>query len=293
MNDFANDHREDASDRAVRTGEYDYDFVDAVARIAVYDNLRSAPRMIEIKPAPTNEYITDIASQTYTLARQLGGSIPFSVIQEVSENFIHARFTEAVVSILDNGNTIRFADQGPGIASIEKAQLPGFSSAKEPMKKYIRGVGSGLPIVKEYFEGEHGTVLIEDNIGAGAVVTISLAKEGESQESPLRAAVQRDSKASGITAVDGQHILDNAVEEPSVSMPVLNEKEELFLQQFLVEGPLGVTEMSAYTDTPNSSTHKTMAKLTELKLIEQPKGTKKRTLTEYGRGIAKRLQEKE
>lgn len=290
MSDFSNGHKGDAADQIVPTDRDDYDFVDAVARIAVYDNLRSAPRMIEIRPAPTNEYITDIASQTYTLARQLGGSIPFSVIQEVSENFIHARFTEAVVSILDNGNTIRFADQGPGIASIEKAQLPGFSSAKEPMKKYIRGVGSGLPIVKEYFEGEHGTVLIEDNIGAGAVVTISLAKAGESQESSLRAAVQRDSTSNQAECDHGAR----AVEEPKQApMPILNEKEELFLQQFLVEGPLGVTEMSAYTDTANSTTHKIMTKLTELALIEQPAGTKKRKLTEYGQDIALRLQEKE
>lgn len=153
---------------------YDYAYVSAVARIALYDDLRSAPRITEIPPAETGAYIENLASKVYEQARSAGGAIPYTVIREVSENFIHARFKEIIVSILDGGSTIRFADQGPGISHKEKAQLPGFSSAVEPMKKYIRGVGSGLPIVKEYLEFSHGTISIEDNMGAGSVVTISM-----------------------------------------------------------------------------------------------------------------------
>ncbi len=153
---------------------YDYARVNAVARIALYDDLRSAPRVTEIQPAPTGEFIENLASKVYEQAKTSGGTIPYTVIREVSENFIHARFAEVTVSILDDGNTIRFADQGPGIPQKEKAQLPGFTSAIEPMKRYIRGVGSGLPIVKEYLEFSHGTISIEDNLGTGSVVTISL-----------------------------------------------------------------------------------------------------------------------
>ena len=152
----------------------DYSFVTAVARIALYDDLRSAPRVTEIQPAETGAYIDGLAAQVYEQARQAGGGIPYTVVREVSENFIHARFKEIIVSILDHGNTIRFADQGPGINFKEKAQMPGFSSAIEPMKTYIRGVGSGLPIVKEYLEFSHGTISIEDNMGSGSVVTISI-----------------------------------------------------------------------------------------------------------------------
>ena len=118
-----------------------------VARIAVYDDLLSAPRIVEIQPADAAHYIDSIASTTYELAAQQGGVIPYTVIREVSENFIHAKFKEITVSILDKGCTIRFADQGPGIENKERAQLPGFSSATAEMKDYIRGVGSGLPIV--------------------------------------------------------------------------------------------------------------------------------------------------
>ena len=156
------------------TGSYDYAHVNSVARIALYDDLRSAPRVTEINPAPTGEFIESLASKIYEQAKSGGGTIPYTVIREVSENFIHARFAEVTVSILDGGNTIRFADQGPGIGHKEKAQLPGFTSAIEPMKHYIRGVGSGLPIVKEYLDFSHGTISIEDNLGTGSVVTISL-----------------------------------------------------------------------------------------------------------------------
>lgn len=158
-------------------GEYDFTHVDSVARIALYDDLLSAPRVTIVEPAPTGEFIEKLASYVYEQAREAGGTIPYTVIREVSENFIHARFKEATVSILDAGNTVRFADQGPGIPWKDRAQLPGFSSATEPMKSYIRGVGSGLPIVKEYLEFTHGTITIEDNLGTGSVVTISAHSE--------------------------------------------------------------------------------------------------------------------
>lgn len=163
---------------------YDFSFVDAVARIALYDDLRSAPRVTEVKPAPTDQFIENLAATIHEQARSSGGSIPYTVIREVSENFIHAQFTEIVVTILDRGNTIRFADQGPGIPNKEKAQLPGFSSAREPMKQFIRGVGSGLPIVKDYLEYSNGSITIEDNLDRGSVVTLSMNPQFTPQAQP-------------------------------------------------------------------------------------------------------------
>lgn len=161
---------------------FDYTFVNTVGHIAIYDDMRSEPRVIEIQPAETAAYIEALATGVYNHAREAGGSIPYTVIREVSENFIHAQFKEALVTVLDRGNTIRFADHGPGIPSKEKAQMPGFSSAVEPMRDYIRGVGSGLPRVREYLELSNGTISIEDNLGTGAVVTISLVSDPSSGE---------------------------------------------------------------------------------------------------------------
>lgn len=152
-----------------------------VARIAAYDDLLSAPRMVEIPPSDVASYIDKIASTTYEMATSLGGVIPYTVIREVSENFIHAQFKEITVSIMDHGCTIRFADQGPGIDNKDRAQLPGFSSATSEMKNYIRGVGSGLPMVKEYLKFSNGRLVIEDNICDGAVVTIAVDPNAMSQ----------------------------------------------------------------------------------------------------------------
>lgn len=152
-----------------------------VARIAAYDDLLSAPRMVEIPPSDVASYIDKIASTTYEMAASLGGVIPYTVIREVSENFIHAQFKEITVSIMDHGCTIRFADQGPGIDNKDRAQLPGFSSATSEMKNYIRGVGSGLPMVKEYLKFSNGRLVIEDNICDGAVVTIAVDPNAMSQ----------------------------------------------------------------------------------------------------------------
>lgn len=232
--------------------EFNYSFVNATARIALYDDLKSAPRITEIKPSSTSEYIEEITSKTYEQAKSLGGAIPYTVIREVSENFIHAQFMEIVISILNNGNTIRFADQGPGITSKEMAQKPGFTSAIEPMKKYIRGVGSGLPIVREYLNFSNGTITIEDNLKSGAVVTISLVDE-----------------------------VKKKIPHHRNLIPPLSQREKDILKVFLKEGALGVTDLSQLTNYPASSIYVTLSKLEENGLIEKTVG-KKRILTDLG-----------
>jgi DNA-binding transcriptional ArsR family regulator len=144
----------------------------AGARIAVYDSLAAAPRVEDVDGADLAETIERVASRTYNIARERGGGVPYTIIREVAENLIHAGFSEVVVTILDDGNTVRFSDQGPGIADKERAFLPGFSTATTDMKEYIKGVGSGLPIVRECLGFAGGSVEIEDNLGRGTVVTL-------------------------------------------------------------------------------------------------------------------------
>ena len=91
---------------------------------------------------------------------------------------MHAYFIEPTISILDGGNTIRFSDQGPGISEKSRALEYGTTSATEEMKRYIRGVGSGLPYAQQYMEDHGGTLTIEDNIHSGTIVTISLPTGG-------------------------------------------------------------------------------------------------------------------
>lgn len=276
LNDQIKRADENPTSHSLESDAFDYTHVETTARIAMYDDLRSAPRITEIHPAPTAEYIENLASKIYEQARSAGGTIPYTVIREVSENFIHAQFSEIIVSILDDGNTIRFADQGPGIIQKEKAQLPGFTSAVEPMKSYIRGVGSGLPIVKEYLDLSHGTITIEDNLGTGAVVTISL------KETPDNASQQKTSQNSpgGFNAYRQNQV--------NPLIPPLSQRERDFLPIFLSEGALGVTEISRLTGVAPSSTFVTLSKLEEAGLIEKTVG-QKRILTEMGFQVANSL----
>lgn len=144
------------------------------ARMAIYDSLAVAPRVLELSADDYDELINLLATKTYQFSQEKGGELPFTVIKEVIENLIHAYFKEVVVTILDDGNTVRISDQGPGIINKVKAFEPGFSTATREMKYHIRGVGSGLPIAKEALTILGGAISVEDNLSGGTVVTIRM-----------------------------------------------------------------------------------------------------------------------
>lgn len=162
-------------------------------RIAVYDDMLSTPRVIVVQPKDPRSYLEEVTNTVYRCMKEQGGSLSLMVIRELVENFIHAHFTEPIVSILDDGNTIRFADQGPGINDKERAFEFGVTSANRSMKRYIRGTGAGLPMVQQYLENAGGAVSIEDNLGAGTVVTVSVdpARVAEIERNSARGAAVR------------------------------------------------------------------------------------------------------
>lgn len=165
------------------TSEHDPE-VKYPARIAVYDDPAVTPRVVVIEPMDVRDYLAEITKAVTNLAKEQGGTIPFTIIREIVENFIHAYFIEPTITILDGGNTIRFCDQGPGIKEKEKALQFGTTSATDPMKHYIRGVGSGLPIAQQYMLDKGGSLTIQDNISSGTIVTISTRPQ-KSAEIPL------------------------------------------------------------------------------------------------------------
>jgi len=143
-------------------------------RIAIYDNLTSIPRIIDLRHDSITDFINITTERIYNISHEQGGRIPYTIIREVVENLIHARFSEVIITILNNGNQIMISDQGPGISDKEKAILPGFTSATSEMKKFIRGVGSGLPIVKETIRFSGGSIDIRDNMNKGTVVILKI-----------------------------------------------------------------------------------------------------------------------
>ena len=226
----------------------------AGARIAVYDGLAAAPRVEDVAANDLADAIEQLASRTYNIARERGGTIPYTIIREVSENLIHAGFREVVVTILDNGSTVRFADQGPGIADKEKVFLPGFSTATAEMKGIIRGVGSGLPIVRETLTFAGGTIRIDDNLGAGTVVTLCGARPAEPVESEATA---------------------------ELSVPRLSDRQKHALSMILELGSAGPSALSRELDVGVATAYRDLAVLEAAGLIAADQ-TGKRRLTEFG-----------
>lgn len=259
-------------------GQRPISHIGARARVAVYESPGAAPRVEDIEPAPFGEFIESFTTRIYELAREQGGTLPYTAIREVTENFIHADFAEPVVSVLDAGMTIRFADQGPGISDKTRAVMPGFTTACGDMKRYIRGVGSGLPIVRDYLSISGGSILIEDNLGGGSVVTLYARHSAEAPASSAQGAP----RPAGFSA-DPAPTLDahfSAAEGPVVSQPRLSTRQKHVLALVMESGAAGPSLVAKELGCGVSTAYRDLASLEDLGLICSDGG--KRTLTEQG-----------
>jgi predicted HTH transcriptional regulator len=151
---------------------------ESFVKIVLYTSPLEPPQIFSL-PFSSYEQIIDIASnKTFELICEQKGCIPYPVIREMVENFIHADFQNAVISILNEGNTIIFSDQGKGIQkeNWEKIFRPGFSTASIDQQQFIKGVGSGLFVVSEIVKNQGGEILINSNIEKGIVFVIDFSK---------------------------------------------------------------------------------------------------------------------
>lgn len=249
------------------------------ARVAVYDSAGSAPRVVEVDPAGVSEYLENLTTTVYRLAKEQGGDIPYTVIREVTENFIHASFAEPVVSVLDSGSTVRFADQGPGFTDSTRAALPGFTTATQGMKRFIRGVGSGLPIVKDYLSLSGGTLSIEDNLGLGSVITVSSRRSGD--ERNRQAESHQMIPASPGAGAGSTAYPTSLLETPSLlATPLLSTRQKQVLALVMESGSAGPSLVSKELDVGISTAYRDLASLEEMGLITAEGG--KRRLTDAG-----------
>lgn len=232
------------------------------ALIAVYDSLTAPPRVEQVQGESARDLIETLAARTYQLSHEQGGDIPFMVIREVVENFIHAGFDEVVVSILDKGTTIRCADQGPGISDKEHAFLPGFTTATLDMKRVIKGVGSGLPVARECLTFSGGTIEVEDNLGSGTVVTLRMTPVTPVPEPPLL-----------------EEPAEVFIEEYAPPTLTLRQKQVLSLVMEL--GPVGPSAVSRELGVGLSTAYRDLEQLTGMELISTDDAGK-RVLTDQG-----------
>jgi anti-sigma regulatory factor (Ser/Thr protein kinase) len=246
--------------------------------VAVYDSAAAAPYVEDIQPAGALEYIDALSVRVYELARERGGSIPYTVVREVAENLIHSGFAEPVVSVLDGGHTIRFSDQGPGIPDKQKALQPGFTTASSSMKGIIRGVGSGLPIVSDFLRVAGGSLSIEDKLSGGCVVTVSSGAQ--------QVGVSREEQTPDFALVESvalqssdERVLE--ARQPSMLPGVhLTTRQKQVLALVLESGLAGPSLVSRELGVGLSTAYRDLAALEDLGLISSDGG--KRVLTSDG-----------
>jgi anti-sigma regulatory factor (Ser/Thr protein kinase)/predicted transcriptional regulator len=223
-------------------------------RVAIYDSRLAEPRVVSISNDDFQLLVGELTANTYDHAQRRGGRIPYVVIREIVENLVHAHFRDAVITILDDGNTIRISDQGPGIRDKDRAIQPGFTTATPAMRQFIRGVGSGLPVVREQLNFLGGAITLEDNLNGGTVVTLRMIAE-RAQPTPGHAA--------------------------ATAQPELTDRQRRVLLLVAEMGSVGPTSVAKELEISLSTAHRELRTLESLRL-HQTRGGGRRTLTEEG-----------
>ncbi len=258
-------------------GNLNRNIMDIPVRIAVYDNMRSIPRIIDLNFNDINNFINETSEKTYNLSHAIGGSIPYTIIKEIIENLIHADFKEVVITVLDRGNHIIITDQGPGIEDKEKAFLPGYTTATSKMKEYIRGVGSGFPIIKETITFSGGSMEVKDNIKRGTVISLKLGltKDGEKVQdsgSEPAAVLPSDIESEKKTQID---ILDK------FNGKILSDRQKKILFVILELEEAGPSKISKELGFSLSTSYRELIYLEKNKLLTSSSSGKRR-LSEKG-----------
>ena len=139
------------------------------ARVAVYGSADEPPAVETLRADDAITLIEELCD-----AVDQRSPLPAPAVREVIENLVHAGFRDAVVSILDGGHTLRVTDHGPGIDVRFWACVPVFCPAGSFFGGGVGGGGGGLPVASSMMQQAGGRLVIEENLGAGAAITMSL-----------------------------------------------------------------------------------------------------------------------
>lgn len=252
------------------TADINYNAVDITVRIAVYDNMKSIPRIVDLNFKDISNFIDQTTQKAYSLSHDAGGKIPFTIIKEIIENLIHADFKEVIITILNNGNHIIVSDQGPGIEDKEKAFMPGYTSATRKMKEYIRGVGSGFPIVKETITFSGGSIDVKDNIKSGTVISLKLESEEISRQPKDLNSIKANEKPA---VADLKTSIDSTDKSVFKSLSDRQKKILFVILELDEAGPSTITKELNFS---LSTSYRELIQLEKSKLLTSSKSGKRR-----------------
>lgn len=83
---------------------------------------------------------------------------------------IHANGGKAIADIYMDKIVVQLVDTGEGIADINQAMQPGFSTATEDVRSLGFGAGMGLPNMRKYTDEFE----IESTVGVGTHITMTV-----------------------------------------------------------------------------------------------------------------------
>lgn len=223
-------------------------------RMAVYSGAEE-PEITEAAASGPRSGSKKFSKLVNEKIRETGGRVPEAAVQEVVDNLIHAEYRGVVISILDGGNRVRVSDRGPGVQRKERAFEFGFSGVALEALSEVRGVGAGLGIARRAAEEAGGTVNLEDNIGGGTVVTISVPVEE-------RKGSETGEPASGPVSEPPKRRYPDAVPRLNIS-----ERQEKVLITVLECGEIGPSTVADRLEISVSTAYRDLSILEEHGLL--------------------------
>ena len=241
------------------------------AKVAVYPE-NGEPEISEVfasGPRAASAKLTKMVARQVSTA---GGSVPEAAVKEIVENLIHAGYEGVVISVFGGGNVVRISDRGPGIPRKDLAFEFGFSGASAEVIGEIRGVGAGLGIARAAAEKVGGTVTVDDNIGGGTVVTISMGNTVRSKDTD---------RAGGPTPPRRRY--PDAVPRMNIS-----ERQQRVLITVLESGEVGPSTVADRLEISVSTAYRDLSVLEEHGLVAGAESGK-RCITPLGRDLVEAI----
>ncbi|MGE5553847.1 MAG: ATP-binding protein [Betaproteobacteria bacterium] len=252
------------------------------ARLAFYQAADALPQVTVLTADDCLSLIDTLCKKALHASQERGGVIPLLALREIIENLLHASFRDVVVTVLSDGSVV-VSDHGPGIPDKASALRPGFTTASQALRRYIRGVGSGLPVAQESLRAIGGSLRIEENLGGGTVVSLLVPQHEplpgvppvsqEGTASPKDEYTQRPRRQ--------KHRVKNSPGDPA-AIPageggrVLTPRQERLLRLFTVLAEVGPSTAAAEAGLSLASAHRELVALERAGLLDALPGGKRR-----------------
>lgn len=130
------------------------------------------------------DYVLDFILQ---VTNDSGMPFPSIALREIIDNLVHA--IPCTVSVVVDPALCRIyiSDTGPGIPRLDLAMEPGYSTATEEQRAYIRGVGLGFPLAQRNLADMGGNLHVSSEPGKGTYVCLSLVPDAATGWDPGKA----------------------------------------------------------------------------------------------------------